>query len=287
MFEQTQTQSQKRAAFLRTILRQLVPNLGTIVVVAAMLFVYNAQASSANTPETPASPDVVPGVVSYQGTLIDNNTSEGYTGSVDITFRIYTAETGGAALWEEQHTVTVTEGLFQVNLGSITPFTTDIWNNDPLYLGVQVNGDAEMMPREIINATPLAVTVSDQSITPSKLSPDVHTIHILEQPVVILSNTFTPVPHDPNWISLDLSSYIPATATSVLLDIGTAPAGAGARLSIREPGGTGIPTLRVETIDSWDFGQGWCNVSDQSVEYQAYGFESDLYFYIQIVGYIE
>ncbi|HNT25842.1 MAG TPA: hypothetical protein PKM21_15850 [Anaerolineales bacterium] len=278
--------SQSRYTLLQAILRQLVPNMGTIIIVAAMLFVYNAQASSDISPDALAGPDVIPGVISYQGTLT-NASGAPISDSLKITFRIYDDDVSGTVLWQEQQTVTVENGLFHVNLGSVTPFSSGMWSYAQLYLGIRVEGDAEMTPREIINATPLAITVADDSITPSKLSPDVHTVHMLEQPVMVLNNTLAPVPHNPAWINLDLSSYVPATASSVLFDIGAAPAGVGARLSIRVPGSTGQPTPKVETVDSWDFGQGWCNLSNQSVEYQAWGYESDLYFYIQIVGYIE
>jgi len=155
---------------MRSILRQLVPNLGTIIVVAAMLLVYNAQAASDNSPETPANPDVVPGVISYQGTLMDKGIGEPFNGSLDITFRVYSAETGGTALWEEQHAVTVTEGLFNVNLGSITPFSSAILGSDPLYLGVQVESDAEMTPREVIGASPQTIGILDGSVTTAKIA---------------------------------------------------------------------------------------------------------------------
>ena len=167
----TTTQNpQPRYVLIRSILRQLIPNLGTIIVVAAMLLVYNAQAASKNSPEAPANPDVVPGVISYQGTLMDKGTGEPFNGSLDITFRVYSAETGGTARWEEQHTVTVTEGLFHVNLGSITPFSSEILGSEPLYLGVQVESDAEMTPREVIGASPQAIGISDGSVITAKIA---------------------------------------------------------------------------------------------------------------------
>jgi len=60
----------------------------------------------------------VPQVVPYQGQLKDAAGTP-VNGVVDITFNLYTALTGGLAIWTETHTgVNITKGLFKVDLGA-------------------------------------------------------------------------------------------------------------------------------------------------------------------------
>ena len=148
--------------------RQLIPNAGTLIVVALMLFAYTAWAA-------PSTPQATPGVISYQGTLTDS-AGQPITDDVDMTFRLYDAPTDGSALWEEAHTaanaVPVQDGLFHVYLGSLTPISSTVWANSPLYVGVQVGSDAEMSPREALGAVPVAMyalTVPNGSITTEKI----------------------------------------------------------------------------------------------------------------------
>jgi hypothetical protein len=100
--------------------------------------------------------------LSYQGVL---RTTAGapFSGNVDMTFRIYTTETGGTAIWEEvyddaaappaNHNITVANGLFSVQLGDYEHVPTytgsfgEIFNRTDLWLGVTVGTDGEMTPR--------------------------------------------------------------------------------------------------------------------------------------------
>jgi len=88
-------------------------------------------------------------LLNYQGRLTDSGGSP-LTGSYNILFSIYNVPTGGSALWSETQTVSVSEGLFSVSLGSFTalnlPFDADYW------LGIKVGADAEMTPRQRLTA---------------------------------------------------------------------------------------------------------------------------------------
>jgi hypothetical protein len=116
------------------------------------------------------------GLLSYQGYLTDTS-GEPLHGDVDITFRLYSASSGGMALWTEAHTgqnaVPVTDGLFNVMLGSLTPIPDDVWSSGARYLGIQIGDDAEMTPRETIGSVPAALTVPDKAITTEKLAGDI------------------------------------------------------------------------------------------------------------------
>lgn len=99
-----------------------------------------------------------------------------------MSFRLYRAASGGAPLWEEQWTgansVQVSDGLFNVMLGSLNPIPqTVITENSNLFLGITVGTDSEMSPRVQLGSVPFAtqaLTVPDGSIIKAKLAADVN-----------------------------------------------------------------------------------------------------------------
>lgn len=65
--------------------------------------------------------------------------------TVDATFRLYTSATGSGAVWFENYSVTTTyEGIYNVQLGSQTPFSLEARS---YWLGITVNDNDEMSPR--------------------------------------------------------------------------------------------------------------------------------------------
>jgi hypothetical protein len=73
----------------------------------------------------------IPHLIHYQGMLTDDEGTPLNTPQ-DITFRIYNESTGGTLKWtENQYGISVTNGLFNVNLGDSTaidlPFDEDYW----------------------------------------------------------------------------------------------------------------------------------------------------------------
>ena len=89
----------------------------------------------------------VPNLISYQGNLNDGSGSP-VTSAVSMTFSLYDVSTGGAALWTEIQTVQVSNGLFNVRLGSVAALPATLFGRDEIYLGVKVGADAEMTPRQ-------------------------------------------------------------------------------------------------------------------------------------------
>ena len=66
----------------------------------------------------------------------------------DVTFRLYDQAEGGDPLWEETHTaVPIVRGTFDVELGTQGPIDPALLS-DPTWLGLSVNGSAEMAPRQ-------------------------------------------------------------------------------------------------------------------------------------------
>jgi len=97
-------------------------------------------------------PADIPKTLSYQGVLTDAGGAVVPDGGYSVTFRIYTVSTGGTPLWEETSSVTVNKGIFNVVLGHVTPLNLDF--SVPYYLGISVEGGAELTPRVELTATP-------------------------------------------------------------------------------------------------------------------------------------
>jgi hypothetical protein len=93
--------------------------------------------------------------INYQGKLADNLGSTVADGSYSIEFRLYTVASGGTDIWNETQSVTVTNGLFSVMLGSSTSLSS-VDFAQTLYLGVEIEADGEMTPRKILGAVPAA-----------------------------------------------------------------------------------------------------------------------------------
>lgn len=102
--------------------------------------------------------------INYQGKLTSSTGVAVTTNDYNLEFKIY--DESDNVLWTETRTganrVRITNGLFSVMLGEITPISTIDWNQ-PLYLGVNVGGtglvpiwDGEMSPRKVFGSVPSA-----------------------------------------------------------------------------------------------------------------------------------
>ena len=141
---------------------QIGLNLLTIFTVASLLFANRVVAA-------PAGQSAVPGIIPYQATLVDRQGNPVH-GPIDIIFRLYAVPEGGTEMWVEEHigpnAVSVIDGRFEVNLGSIEPLSTYIWNEPQLYLGVQIGSDPEMTPRPERRYTEKCVNLSRETWYP-------------------------------------------------------------------------------------------------------------------------
>ena len=145
-----------RRGWLHWLGRQMVPNIGTLLMVVVLLLTIPSLAAPLIAPSAPSAC-----LISYQGRLAD---AEGnpITGKVNIEFRLYDVPTGGVPLWEEFWTggnaVDVSDGLFSVMLGSINDtLCSAIEGRDELYLGITVGTDSEMEPRVQLGSVPFAM----------------------------------------------------------------------------------------------------------------------------------
>jgi hypothetical protein len=164
---------------LINLFRKNLANIFTILIVALMLISYRVWAA----PGSFMSASFAPGVIPYQGNLTDP-IGQPINGNVNMNFKIYNVDSGGSPLWTEAHTsanaVPVSNGVFNVLLGSLSPIPSSVWTNSQLYLGIQVGGDAEMTPRQVIGAVPAALqaatalTVPDSAISSRGFAPSIY-----------------------------------------------------------------------------------------------------------------
>jgi hypothetical protein len=77
-----------------------------------------------------------------------------------MTFRLYDddGDAVGEAVWSETQSVPVNDGLFNVDLGATEPITTALFVQK-LWLGVEVEGDGEMTPRQELTGAPYAMSL--------------------------------------------------------------------------------------------------------------------------------
>lgn len=102
----------------------------------------------------------VPQLINYQGRLVDSGGSP-VTGTKSIAFTIYDAATGGSILWQETQSIQITDGLFNVLLGSINPIDDSVFNGDSRFLGIKVESDPEGSPRHQLVSVGYAFTADN------------------------------------------------------------------------------------------------------------------------------
>lgn len=95
----------------------------------------------------------VPHYINFQGTLTDTSGNP-ITGIRSIQFFIYSDSTSPIPLWNEsQPSVDITDGLFRVSLGSVTPLPPTLFNGSTRWLGIRVSPDlAELSPGNALPA---------------------------------------------------------------------------------------------------------------------------------------
>jgi len=99
----------------------------------------------------------VPQVINYQGKLTDSGGSP-LDGVYQMIFSLYELYTGGSDIWDEQQSVTVTDGIYSVQLGSGSGFPAGLFDDYPsLYLQVAIFTTGEgweiLSPRQHLTST--------------------------------------------------------------------------------------------------------------------------------------
>lgn len=136
--------------------RTTVLTVSLLILAAVLLVTHRVQADSSATRLTSAllAPDS--SEVGYQGVLTNNSGEPVADADYSVTFTLYDAASDGNDLWTETQTVSTTNGLFNVYLGAITALPSNVIDGRDLWLGITVDGDAEMAPRIPIVSVPYA-----------------------------------------------------------------------------------------------------------------------------------
>ncbi len=166
--------------FSKIRLARLLPTPGNVLFTLVMIALLVAAQTAGALPlpaalHAPAAPST--STIAYQGRLADAAGAP-LTGTYNMIFRLCDAATGGTPLWSEPWTgsngVRVSDGLFNVMLGSLTALPQAvIVGHDQSFLGITVGTDDEMAPRVQLGSVPFAVqalTVPDGSVTTAKIA---------------------------------------------------------------------------------------------------------------------
>jgi hypothetical protein len=138
--------------------------------------------SAVTAPTAHAADGNPPDRISYKGFLIDASGDPLEPGGPlnhTIIFRIYDVLLGGTALWTEQQTVTIDNGVFSVLLGAGTGVGSESHdllhtvfqgnNASHRYIGITVDGGVELAPRMRFLTSPYAHLASN-AITANSLN---------------------------------------------------------------------------------------------------------------------
>lgn len=148
----------------------------TVISVVFVMFASCVALALANHTPTYAA-QTVPYKINFQGRLTDSTGTPLADGNYNMTFRIYSAASGGTALWTEVRSsstqmVALSGGLFSVQLGDVTALSPSMFTSYPLYVEVEMPTPATdtcttagcasytegaMTPRQAIASSPYAM----------------------------------------------------------------------------------------------------------------------------------
>lgn len=111
----------------------------------------------------------IPRQINFQGILKTGAGQPVADGSYSVVFKIYDAPTLGNVLWMETQSVSTAGGLFTTLLGSSTPVPESLFNDTSRYLGITVDADPEMIPRQRLSSVGYSYVSSQWTSTGENL----------------------------------------------------------------------------------------------------------------------
>jgi hypothetical protein len=162
---------------------------------SAILFVLGIQAAWGQIPQT----------ISYQGVLTDASGTAVPDGDYNLTFKLYDAATGRTELWSEDQSVEVSNGIFNVILGSITPLTLSF--DKPYWLGVTVGQNSELTPRIELTASAYSLnarSIADSTVTGNKIASGqvVRSVNAIKDDVILAAGNNITITQDDNTLTI-------------------------------------------------------------------------------------
>ena len=109
----------------------------------------------------------VPQLINFQGKLIEDDVA--VTGFRSMTFSLWGSDTGGSpasAVWSETQTsVEIIEGIYNVQLGSVSSLPSDLYTLHQLYLQIDIihptEGSQRLSPLLELTSTVFALKAGD------------------------------------------------------------------------------------------------------------------------------
>ncbi len=142
----------------RKVVIVLSVSLATVAAMAALLWAFSGVLAAASRASLLPADQSVPPSISYQGRLTDSTGKVVSDGIYTMTFGIYDDSTLGSLLWTQTSSISVTDGLFSVVLGSLAnPLGPTEFSGNARWLGTSVNSDPEMSPRQMFHSVPYAI----------------------------------------------------------------------------------------------------------------------------------
>ena len=137
----------------------------------------------AQPPEEPslaALPTLPPNLISFQGRLT-NAVETPISATVSAGFKLYNVDTGGSDLWSETKDIEPdNNGIFNTMLGSSNPIDASIFaDNTSLWLGITIDADGEMDPRQQIATVGYAYNTKYLQGYPASSSATANTIPVI------------------------------------------------------------------------------------------------------------
>jgi uncharacterized coiled-coil protein SlyX len=112
---------------------------------------------------TTAHAQNIPQYMPFQGFLADLNGAP-INRAVTLTFNLYANSQDANPIWTETvNNVPVQNGAFSINLGEIAAITAALSNGDSKYVGISIDGQAEILPRQKLGAIPYAFLADNAS----------------------------------------------------------------------------------------------------------------------------
>jgi len=104
-----------------------------------------------------ARADTVPQFLDQQGRFLKmDGTPE--TGVLMVTYAVYSSPTGGQPMWSEMQPVQLDgAGFYAIGLGRSTALPANLFDGRELFLGVTIEGESEMTPRQSLVSVPYSL----------------------------------------------------------------------------------------------------------------------------------
>ncbi len=136
----------------------------------------------------------VPDTMTYQGYMTDS-AGEPLNGVQSVTFKIYGAETGTEAIWEQTDTVTFEQGRFEALLGgNDNPLDANVFSSPELWIAVSIGGGDELLPRVMLPSVPYATRADVAENAVGDITP--HTVSVAGATVIDESGQWVGDPTD-------------------------------------------------------------------------------------------